>query len=424
MSSTRTRVIGTCRLVEPLGKGGMAEVYRGLQGPLQREVAVKVMLPEFSKDAEAVTRFRREALALAGLSHENILAIHDLVEKNDQLFMVMELVDGVDVKSLLDEGGALSLDVALIVAAGVAAALEHAHFRKVLHRDVKPGNVMLSRQGDVKLADFGIAKDMTIDDLTKTGLMVGTPSYMAPEILKGQRPDPRTDLYAVGVMLFEMLTGRKPFTASNHGELFANIASGKRPKLRSLQPDVPRAVDRIVERCLALEPKHRWTRTAELRDALDRELSRHVVGTPSARIVYFLKERGRVREDDMSYLDLEDRWFGGEEDSAAEGRLEKSLALSIAIDESDLTPDRETATAATPPPPLPTGGKGEKPEAGSSLARMRLRLATAAKRFALVVVLLALLLAAVTALGLSFAPEQTEALLSRVAGAYDGVQAP
>ena len=419
-TTTRTRVIGTTRLLEPLGKGGMAEVYSAIQEPLQRQVAVKIMLPELGKNREAVTRFRREALALASLSHENIVGIHDLVEKNGQLFMVMEYVEGVDVADLLKGGGPLPVDVALLVGAGVAGALEHAHFRKVIHRDVKPANVMISRFGEVKLTDFGIAKDMTIDDLTKTGLVVGTPAYLAPEQVTGKKPDSRTDLYALGILLFEALTGEKPFKAENHGQLFAMISDGKRRKVRRLRPEVPRAVEKLVDRCLQVKPEKRYQRAVDLRRDLDRLLDRLLLGTPSARLVTFMRDRGHVREDELSQLAIEDRWFVAsgrdlatpvptpsvEVDGAGRPKAGRSVAgahgasLEIDLDASEVeaAPAAPVSTASAQVPALP--------------ARPRRRWLS---RLVVSALVLAALLGAGTAAAWHYAPDETNAVLDQLA---------
>lgn len=304
VASTRTRVLGTTRIEEPIGKGGMAQVYRGQQRSLGRSVAVKVMLPSIARDKEMVQRFRREARTLAALHHENIVAVHDLVEKNGQIFMVLEYVEGIDVGELIGEGKPLPLDVALIVATGVARALEHAHFRRVIHRDIKPSNVMVSRRGEVKLADFGIAKELGEADLTHTGFVVGTPSFLAPELLKGKRADHRADLYAVGVLLFQCLTGKKPFWNKSSQELFAAILAGRREKVRALAPDCPRAVEKIVDRCLESDLDARYSRAADLRRDLEGQLNAVLKGNPSGRLVGFLFAQGHAKADDLATLDI------------------------------------------------------------------------------------------------------------------------
>jgi serine/threonine-protein kinase len=299
----RTRILGTTRIEDALGKGGMAEVYRGMQGTLGRKVAVKVMLPKMAADRDMEKRFRREARTLGALQHENIIAVHDLVEKNRQVFMILEYVDGPDVAELIRGGKALPLDIALIVAASVARALEHAHFRRIIHRDIKPSNVMVSRRGEVKLGDFGIAKEIGDRDLTATGFVVGTPSYLPPELLKGERAELRGDLYAVGVLLFELLAGQKPFKGEGPKELVAAILAGHREKLRTLVPDVPRAVEKIVDTCLA-PAAERYQRAADLRKDLEAQVRETGVTNPAARLVAFLYSKNLARVEDLATVDV------------------------------------------------------------------------------------------------------------------------
>lgn len=329
----------------------MAQIYRGVQRSLGRTVAVKVMLPSIARDRENVQRFRREARTLAALHHENIVAVHDLVEKNGQIFMVLEHVAGVDVQELLAGGRPLPLDVSLIIATAVTRALEHAHFRRIIHRDIKPSNVMVSRRGEVKLADFGIAKDLTEADLTNTGFVVGTPSYLAPELLKGQRADHRADLYAVGVLLFQCLTGKKPYASKDSRELFAAILAGRRERLRALAPDCPRAVERIVDRCLESDVDARYARAADLRKDLEVQLHAAFSGNSAARLVAYLYSRGHASTDDLATLDL------GELASADPSldlssveltatRLHASSSIEIDVDETPA--DDSGGAAATP----------------------------------------------------------------------------
>ncbi|HOX46453.1 MAG TPA: serine/threonine-protein kinase [Myxococcota bacterium] len=314
--------VGTCQIEELLGKGGMAEVFRGRQDGLERPVAVKAILPELKSDAEALERFRREALALAALQHENIVAVHELEEKSGRLYLIMELVDGVDLASLLGHGP-LPVDVALVVGVALAQALGHAHFRRVVHRDVKPSNVMLSRQGVVKLTDFGIAKDLALDDLTRRGLVVGTLQYLAPEQVLGQRADPRSDLYSLGVLLYEVLSGQRPYRAPEQAELLRAIVQGRRRPLREVAPRVPRALAMVIERCLELEPGRRYQRASELARDLGRLLGAVLEGSPSARLVAFLRERGALGEEALTLLASEEL-----EASRAVARPETVLAAS------------------------------------------------------------------------------------------------
>ena len=278
-----------------LGRGGMAQVYRALHEPLQREVAIKELLPDSLKDKQALSRFRREALALATFRHENIVTIYDLVEKSDGLFMVMELVDGPTLSELVKEGP-LPPDVAAVIAASLAAALDHAHFNRIIHRDLKPGNVMITKTGEVKLMDFGIAKDDDLAALTKTGVAIGTPSYMSPEQIGGEPLDPRTDIFSLGVVLYQCLTGQKPFVGESAGEVFARIREGKYKKVRRVAPRVPKALERVVVRALKVKPNARYFDAAQLRRELELYLAREVRMSHAALLMAYLRYRGKISE--------------------------------------------------------------------------------------------------------------------------------
>ena len=247
----------------------MGVVYEAFQEGLDRPVAVKALDTKLARSKEIVERFRREGRAYAKLRHEAIVQVHDLVEKDDGLYLVTELVDGTDLAKLLAQGGALPPDCVALVGARVADALDYVHFNALLHRDVKPANVMVSRDGEVKLMDFGIAKGEDDASLTRAGMLVGSPSYMAPEVLAGGEAGPLADVWALGVSLYELLTGEKPFRGKDAEDLFAAIARGKFPAVRTLAPDCPRRLARAVERCLARRPAARFKSAGALARALD-----------------------------------------------------------------------------------------------------------------------------------------------------------
>jgi serine/threonine-protein kinase len=289
----------------------MALVYRGLHEMIQREVAIKELLPEGQRDKESLSRFRREALALAAFRHQNIVTLYDLVEKNESLFMVMEFVDGPTLQALIKEGP-LPPDVAAILGARIASALDHAHFRHIIHRDLKPANVMLTKAGEVKLMDFGVAKDVGLEALTQQGMAVGTPSYMSPEQVTGAPVDPRTDLFSLGVLLYEALSGARPFQGRTAGEVFAKIRDGKYTPLHKVAPGVPRPLARVVARCLEVKPADRFPDAAALRRELDVFLAREVTVSHPALLVAFLRHRQKLTEtealahltqDELSVLD-------------------------------------------------------------------------------------------------------------------------
>jgi serine/threonine-protein kinase len=291
----RHRKVGAYRVLGELGRGGMAVVYRGLHEQIQREAALKELLPEGQKDKETLSRFHREALALAAFRHQNIVTLYDLVEKNDSLFMVMELVDGPTLQELIKDGP-LPPDVVAVVGARIASALDHAHFRHIIHRDLKPSNVMLTKAGEVKLMDFGIAKDVDLVALTQQGMAVGTPAYMSPEQVTGATLDPRTDIFSLGVLLYEALTGARPFQGRTAGEIFAKIRDGKYTPLNKVAPHLPKPLGSIVKRALEVKPENRFPDAAAMRRELDMFLAREVKVSHPALLVSFLKQRQKLTE--------------------------------------------------------------------------------------------------------------------------------
>ena len=284
--------IGNFRIVEEVASGGMAVVYRAIQDHLNRTVAIKALKSSVALEQQLVTRFEREAKALANLQHESIVHIYDFHAERGALFIVMEYVEGIDLYDLLDRCGRLPYDVAAVVAMQVARALDYIHYRAIIHRDVKPANIMVSRQGAVKVMDFGIVRDATYnDDLTQTGTGVGTPAYMSPEQILGDRLDARSDIFSLGIVLYQMVTGRKPFVESETKSVMHKIRLEKHVRARKLVPDVPRELDRIIERCLQKEPKARWQSAQSLVMALERFLSKHVDMNYHARLVQFLHNK-------------------------------------------------------------------------------------------------------------------------------------
>ncbi len=288
------RKVGDCRILGPLGKGGMAQVYRAVHEGLQREVAIKELPPDTAKNKEALSRFRREAMALAGFRHQHIVTLFDLIEKNDGFYMVMELVDGPTLSELIKEAP-LPPDAVCVIGLQLASALEHAHFHRVVHRDLKPGNVMLNSWGEVKLMDFGIAQQEDLDRLTRTGMAVGTPSYMSPEQVTGGAVDVRSDIYSLGVMLYEALSGKRPFTGANAAEVFAKVSTGSHEALGKAAKGAPKHLVKVIEQAMARHEKDRFQDASALRRAFESLLTR-LERSPSAVLVNFLRSRKRLSE--------------------------------------------------------------------------------------------------------------------------------
>ncbi|HET7308996.1 MAG TPA: protein kinase [Actinomycetota bacterium] len=250
-----------------LGQGGMARVHQGLDRQLGRQVAVKVLAPPFDRDREFVERFRREARAAAGLSHPNIVAVFDSGSDDGTHFIVTELVEGETLADRLRRDGPMPPADAVAVAVDIARALVAAHTRGLIHRDIKPGNVMLLPDGRVKVVDFGIARAAGSDTLTHTGVVLGSTAYLSPEQAGGQPVDERADLYSLGCVLYEMLTGRVPFRADTPIATMYRHVNEDAPPPSTIAPVQPELED-VVLRCLEKDPKRRFASAAALEDAL------------------------------------------------------------------------------------------------------------------------------------------------------------
>ena len=270
-------------LGEEIGRGGMADVYLAHDRLLDRRVAVKVLLPEFASDATNVERFRREAQAAAGLNHPHIVAVYDWGEEDDTSFIVMEYVPGQTLREIMQTYGRLSPMDAARIAAEIADALSFAHAHGVVHRDVKPGNVLITPQGQVKVTDFGIARAETSEPLTKTGAVLGTATYFSPEQAQGFALDGRSDVYALGVVLYEMLTGVAPFTASSPVSIaYKHVREAPAPP-STLVPELAGAMDRIVLTAMAKDVDQRYPSAQDLRADLMRfERGRPLAGAAVA----------------------------------------------------------------------------------------------------------------------------------------------
>lgn len=262
------RRIGHCDIIQRVGEGGMGQVYAGIDRTLDRPVAIKVLRPEYSRDPAFVARFRAEAGALARLSHPNVASIYSLEQIGPQQFMILELVQGLTLQALLAAHGPLDEVGATALGAQIVAGLAAAHAQGIVHRDLKPANLMVTAGGALKLMDFGIARVRGAERLTRHGHMVGTLAYMAPEQIRGDEGDVRTDVYSAGLVLYEAVAGRPPFNAKSDYEfLDAQVNCQPTP----LCDHVPGLSDRFhaaVMRCLEKDPARRYASVHEFGHAL------------------------------------------------------------------------------------------------------------------------------------------------------------
>src|SRR6266436_1125065 len=283
MSLSPGTKLGPYEIQSPLGAGGMGEVYRALDTRLDRAIAIKILPDHLSQNPEAQQRFEREARAISSLNHPNICTLHDVGHQDGTDYLVMELLEGETLADRLAKG---PLPVAQIFKYGtdICEGLERAHRTGVVHRDLKPGNIMLTKTG-AKLMDFGLAKALAVSAsasnltlsltsplsghaVTSAGTMVGTFQYMAPEQLEGKDASVRSDIFAVGALLYEMVTGKRAFQGNTHASVIASILSSEPPPVSTVEPTSPPALERVIGKCLAKDPDERWQNAGDLASEL------------------------------------------------------------------------------------------------------------------------------------------------------------
>jgi beta-lactam-binding protein with PASTA domain/predicted Ser/Thr protein kinase len=274
VSASRPSIINDrYQLVKRIGRGGMADVFLGNDRLLDRQVAIKTLFPEFAVDPNFVERFRREAQAAANLSHPNIVTVFDWGRHGTTYFIAMEYVDGRTLADILRSNGHLTSKQAAEIASEVAAALGFAHAAGLVHRDIKPANILIGTNGTVKVADFGIARALNAPseaNLTQAGAVMGTATYFSPEQAQGAQPDPRSDLYSLGIVMYEMIAGRPPFTGDNPVSIAYRQVHDYPTPLNQLVADVPRPFEAIVAKLLSKDPAVRYSTADALREDLRR----------------------------------------------------------------------------------------------------------------------------------------------------------
>jgi serine/threonine protein kinase len=260
--TSEPRFVGNYKILDIVGRGGMAKVYTAIQMPLNRVVVIK----EVSKNSnsEFRKRFKNEAMITSALDHPNIISIHDFFTIGQTSYLVMQYVDGVSLADVIENETPLHPVVAGVIAREICLAISHAHQNSIIHRDIKPTNVLISKQGQLKITDFGVAKDATARDLTSTGTLIGTPCYMSPEQALGKRLSAQSDVFSIGIVLYEMVTGKKPFWGDTAEEITVKIARGKYRSPFLLDPHHSYRLARIINKALKKSLNRRYESVARM----------------------------------------------------------------------------------------------------------------------------------------------------------------
>jgi serine/threonine protein kinase/Tfp pilus assembly protein PilF len=258
------------QIIEEIGRGGMGRVYKAIDNELKRIVALKMIKPEISSQPGIVERFKKEIKLASQITHKNVCRIHDLGEAQGIKFISMQYIKGQDLKGFIKQSGRLTTEKTIDLTGQICAALQAAHGEGVIHRDLKPRNIMLDKEGSAYVMDFGIAKSFEAEELTKEGTVVGTPHYMSPEQAEGRKVDHRSDIYSLGAIMYEMLTGKPPFTAdSDIGIVHKHITETPKPPSK-LNPQIPEALENIILKCLEKKPEERYQNADEIIKAINK----------------------------------------------------------------------------------------------------------------------------------------------------------
>jgi len=274
---------GRYQVLAELGRGGMGIVYQAYDKQLKEQVAIKLLSPLLSTDNEALDRLTREVSLARRVTHPNVIRIHDISEVNGLHYVSMEYFGGTNLKEHLKRSGSLSLLNAYQILLQMCNGLEAAHSQGVVHRDLKSQNVMVGPTGQIKIIDFGLARSVHLEGMTATGLIMGTPEYMSPEQVSGKHVDERADIYALGVILFEMLTGRVPFTGDSAIAVGFQQMKDPPPSPRSINPQIPEEVEKIILKALEKNPIHRYRNVDELRKDFESALPRFAAAATASQ---------------------------------------------------------------------------------------------------------------------------------------------
>jgi eukaryotic-like serine/threonine-protein kinase len=288
---------GELKNVKLIGKGGMSLVFRAWQPSLERFVVIKRLRDELVQNAETAERFRREARALASVLHQNVAHVYDYIEKPGESFILMEYIEGLDLSAVIQKTEAIPPSIAACILLEVAKGLRHIHERGLIHRDIKPSNIRITNRGEVKLMDFGIVLQVENTSLTRPGVMVGSPSYLSPEQILGDKVSHQADIFLLGIVLYEMLSGIRPFKEEGGDSIYQRIREARYVQLRKMEPSVPRQLERIVEKCLKKIPDRRYSRVEKVILELEDFLGPEATANPQKYILKYLEENSVLKAD-------------------------------------------------------------------------------------------------------------------------------
>ena len=272
------------KIIKSIGEGGMANVYLAFDTILEREVAVKILRGDLAEDEKFVRRFQREANSASSLKHPNIVEVYDVGEDDGKYFIVMEYINGKTLKSLIKKRGILTLEEVIDIMLQLTSAVSCAHDSYIIHRDIKPQNVMILEDGRVKITDFGIAMALNNNELTQTNSVMGSVHYLPPEQANGSGSTIKSDIYSLGILMFELLTGKLPFKGENAVEIAIKQMREPIPSVKSISPDIPQSVENVVLKACAKNPKNRYDTAREMFE--DIKTCMDPVRSDEKRIVY------------------------------------------------------------------------------------------------------------------------------------------
>ena len=291
--------LGKYQVERQIGKGSAANIYLAEQDSLGRKLVIKELLPLYASNEKIVTRFQREAKLISQLSHEAITHIYDYWVKGNSYYIAMEYVPGPHLRKILSTVHHVPVHIAALIIYQICKGLDHAHKAGVIHRDLKPANIMISNLGQVKILDFGVAHFQAEENLTALGAVLGTYHYMSPEQAVGKKVTPASDVFSLGILFYELLTGIKPFSKDDDGEVLEKIVNKKVKSVRRINPAVPRSLDRILKKCLKKNSKRRFQNADQIKDKLEGYLKKYSLDHNAILKAYL---------DNLAPMPVDPRW--------------------------------------------------------------------------------------------------------------------